>query len=84
LPALAQTGNICSFVPPPKPPQALWSDAEGWGKPEYVSTIRLADLDGDGRAELGEPHLAPGRRLARLERRRGLEPPRTLRLDPAR
>ena len=52
LPALAQTSNICSFVPPPKPPEQLWSDAEGWGKPEYFSTIRLADLDGDGRAEL--------------------------------
>ncbi len=46
------SADICSFVPPPTPPQQLWSDAEGWGKPEYSSTIRLADIDGDGRAEL--------------------------------
>jgi hypothetical protein len=47
------TGDICSFVTPPKPPQQqLWSDAEGWGHPEYSTTLRLADLDGDGRAEL--------------------------------
>jgi hypothetical protein len=50
LPAAA--ADICSFVPPPTPPSATWSDAEGWGKPEYYSTIQLADLDGDGRAEL--------------------------------
>jgi hypothetical protein len=29
-----------------------WSDASGWGKPEYWSTIRLADVNGDGRADL--------------------------------
>ncbi|MEZ4222828.1 MAG: FG-GAP-like repeat-containing protein [Polyangiaceae bacterium] len=28
------------------------SDAKGWDKPEYYSTIRLADDDGDGRADL--------------------------------
>lgn len=45
-------GDICSFVTPPKPPQQLWRDAEGWGDPRYGSTLRLIDLDGDGRAEL--------------------------------
>jgi hypothetical protein len=29
-----------------------WSDANGWGRPEYWSTIRLVDLDADGRADL--------------------------------
>jgi hypothetical protein len=29
-----------------------WSDAQGWGKPEYWSTIRLTDVSGDGRADL--------------------------------
>lgn len=29
-----------------------WSDASGWSRPEYWSTIRLVDLDGDGRADL--------------------------------
>ena len=29
-----------------------WSDASGWGAPRYWSTIRLADVDGDGRADL--------------------------------
>lgn len=28
------------------------SDASGWSKPEYYSTIRFADLDGDGRADV--------------------------------
>jgi hypothetical protein len=29
-----------------------WSDEAGWAAPEYWSTIRLADVDGDGRADL--------------------------------
>jgi uncharacterized protein (TIGR03382 family) len=29
-----------------------WSDAEGWDKPEYYSTIRVADVDGDGKADI--------------------------------
>lgn len=29
-----------------------WSDEAGWGRPEYWSTIRVVDLDGDGRADL--------------------------------
>ncbi len=29
-----------------------WSDASGWGAMKYWSTIRLADVDGDGRADL--------------------------------
>ena len=28
------------------------SDANGWGKPEYYSTIRMADIDGDGKVDL--------------------------------
>jgi MYXO-CTERM domain-containing protein len=28
-----------------------WSDAEGWGLPEYYATIQLADIDGDGKAD---------------------------------
>jgi len=28
------------------------SDTSGWNKPEYFSTIRLADIDGDGRADI--------------------------------
>jgi hypothetical protein len=48
-PPVLGSNDICSLV---TPPTQLWSDAEGWGKPEYETTIRLADLDGDGRAEL--------------------------------
>jgi hypothetical protein len=29
-----------------------WSDASGWGAMKYWSTIRLADVNGDGRADL--------------------------------
>ncbi len=29
-----------------------WSDAEGWSKPQYYETITLADVNGDGRADL--------------------------------
>jgi hypothetical protein len=29
-----------------------WSEAEGWGNPQYYSTIQTADVDGDGRPEL--------------------------------
>ncbi len=29
-----------------------WSDASGWGAHRFVSTIRMADLDGDGRDDL--------------------------------
>jgi len=29
-----------------------WSDAGGWNRPEYYSTIQTGDIDGDGRAEL--------------------------------
>ena len=38
------------FVPPFEGPR--WSDETGWAKPAYYSTLRLADLDGDGRADL--------------------------------
>jgi hypothetical protein len=29
-----------------------WGDAGGWRDPSYYSTIQLADIDGDGKAEL--------------------------------
>lgn len=29
-----------------------WSDEAGWGRPEYWSTIRLVDVDGDARADV--------------------------------
>ncbi|MEB2313126.1 MAG: GH25 family lysozyme [Sorangiineae bacterium] len=29
-----------------------WSDANGWALPEYMETIRFADLDGDGKADV--------------------------------
>lgn len=48
-----------------------WSDAEGWGAPKHWSTIRLADVNGDGRADLcGRSavdlrcHLSEGERFA--------------------
>lgn len=30
----------------------LWRDDYGWGQPQYYRTIQLADIDGDGHAEL--------------------------------
>ena len=54
--ARANAGIVClpsegtsfgaSFNGPPL------SDAHGWNKPEYYSTIRLADVDNDGKADL--------------------------------
>ncbi len=44
----ASTG--AGFGPPIEGPS--WSDASGWSRPEYWSTIRLVDVDGDGRADL--------------------------------
>jgi MYXO-CTERM domain-containing protein len=38
------------FGPPIDGPS--WSDAAGWRRPEYWSTIRVVDVDGDGRADL--------------------------------
>jgi len=38
------------FGPPVVGPE--WSDDAGWRRPEYWSTIRLVDVDGDGRADL--------------------------------
>jgi VCBS repeat protein len=29
-----------------------WSDAGGWNQPQYYSTIRCADINGDGKAEI--------------------------------
>ena len=34
------------------PPTPAWSDIAGWSQPQYYATIQLADIDGDGRAEL--------------------------------
>ena len=31
---------------------AEWSNAKGWNKPEYYSTIRLADINGDHKADI--------------------------------
>jgi len=31
---------------------AWWSDLLRWDQPQYYSTIQLADVDGDGQAEL--------------------------------
>lgn len=33
-------------------PTPAWSDFSGWDQPRYYATIQLADIDGDGRAEL--------------------------------
>jgi hypothetical protein len=37
---------------PTKVQGPAWSDASGWGAMQYWSTIRLADVNGDGRADL--------------------------------
>jgi hypothetical protein len=34
------------------PPTPAWGDIGGWDQPQYYGTIQLADIDGDGRAEL--------------------------------
>src|SRR4051812_28914716 len=34
------------------PPTPAWGDIGRWDQPQYYSTIQLADIDGDGRAEL--------------------------------
>ncbi|MEU4222269.1 VCBS repeat-containing protein [Actinoplanes sp. NPDC026623] len=33
-------------------PAPAFSDADGWAQPQYCSTIRCADVDGDGKAEV--------------------------------
>lgn len=35
-----------------------WSDANGWGEPRFWSTLRLADVDGDGKADVCARHSA--------------------------
>ncbi|MBN1771582.1 MAG: VCBS repeat-containing protein [Deltaproteobacteria bacterium] len=40
------TGFPTTFAGP------AWSDAAGWNAPEHWSTIRLADVNGDGKADL--------------------------------
>ncbi len=37
---------------PPKVDGPAWSDAAGWNAPERYSSIRLGDLDGDGKLDL--------------------------------
>jgi len=44
-----QGGSACPSFPPQFP---LWGDGGGWDQPQYYSTIQLADIDGDGRADL--------------------------------
>jgi hypothetical protein len=34
------------------PPTPAWGDIGGWDQPQYYATIQLADIDGDGQAEL--------------------------------
>ena len=34
------------------PPPPAWGDIGGWNQPKYYATIQLADIDGDGQAEL--------------------------------
>jgi hypothetical protein len=43
------TVPAAKLVPPPAP---AWGDIGGWDQPQYYATIQLADIDGDGRAEL--------------------------------
>ena len=51
-----QTGLECAlsngggFDPAFKGP--AWSDAKGWGQPEYYSTLRMGDVNGDGKADV--------------------------------
>ncbi len=35
---------------------SLMAEADGWGHPEYYSTIRMGDIDGDGRADVCARH----------------------------
>lgn len=44
-------GQDDGFNPEPTAHAPL-SDANGWGQPQYYSTIRFGDVDGDGTAEL--------------------------------
>jgi hypothetical protein len=44
---LAMDGAFSAAIDGP-----AWSDAGGWGELQFWSTIRLADVDGDGRADL--------------------------------
>ncbi|GMV38717.1 MAG: hypothetical protein AMXMBFR64_04330 [Myxococcales bacterium] len=54
--ARAGKGMLCwrslgdSFAPSVPGPE--WSNAAGWDTPERYGTIRMADVDGDGRADL--------------------------------
>jgi GH25 family lysozyme M1 (1,4-beta-N-acetylmuramidase) len=53
--ARAAAGLTCaistgSAFSPPFPGPA-WSDAQGWAAPMYYTTIELADVDGDGKAD---------------------------------
>jgi len=42
-----------------------WSDASGWAAPEHYATIRMADVDGDGREDLcGRGAAGLGRHLS--------------------
>lgn len=35
---------------------SLMAEADGWGEPEYYSTIRMGDIDGDGKADVCARH----------------------------
>lgn len=52
----SSAGIVCSLsdgngfgAPVPGP---AWSDAEGWAKPEYFSTIQFADINGDRKTDV--------------------------------
>jgi hypothetical protein len=44
--ALDAGGSMSELLGPP------WSDASGWDQPQYGFTIQMADVDGDGKADV--------------------------------
>jgi hypothetical protein len=44
---LSASSPLADFIDGPE-----WSDANGWSHPKHYSTIRLGDIDGDGRDDL--------------------------------
>jgi len=54
--ARSAAGIVCSLSDGKGFPTAItgpaWSDAEGWDKPQYYSTIQFVDVNGDGKADV--------------------------------
>jgi len=48
----AGTGKRLGAAPPIPLQLPFWADAARWNDPQYYCTIQLADIDGDGQAEL--------------------------------